>query len=78
MKKQKIRTLNLSKNLISNLGNLDVVRGGLDDGNTFNCGNSLQECFTHHPNCLQPSDISACLLCMEEFTEGCDTTVTFC
>ncbi|MEM6720398.1 MAG: hypothetical protein AAF611_13820 [Bacteroidota bacterium] len=76
MKKQKIKSLNLSKKLVSNLANLNQVRGGAPTD--FNCGDTLLDCPTNHPNCLQPSDVSACLLCMEEFTEGCDTTVTLC
>lgn len=76
MKKQKIKTLNLSKKIVSNLGNLNEVKGG---GRTdYNCQNTVIGCATHHPTCLEPSGVSLCLICMEEFTEGCDTTVTLC
>jgi len=31
----------------------------------------------NHPDCLEPSGVSACLVCFEDFTEGCETAA-FC
>lgn len=68
--------MSLSKKMVSNLGNLNEVKGG---GRTeYNCQDTVIGCVTHHPTCLVPSGISACILCMEEFTEGCTTQFTFC
>ncbi len=76
MKKQKIKTLQLSKRLVSNLGNLHEIKGGgITD---YNCDTSEIGCYSYNPGCLAPSGVSLCLVCMEEFTDGCDTTVTLC
>ena len=71
MKKQKLKSLALSKKTVSTLTHVHAVKGG---GPTdFNCGGTAIGCVTHHPTCLEPTDISACIRCMEEFTEGCNT-----
>lgn len=60
MKKQKLKGLNLSKRIVSKLSDASAVKGGRSIG-----------CETNHPNCMEPSGVSACLPCMEDFTEGC-------
>ncbi|WP_160128946.1 hypothetical protein [Kordia antarctica] len=58
MKKQKIKSLLLSKKTVSKLTNLPAIKGGGP---------------THNPTCLEPTGISFCIRCMEDFTEGCVT-----
>jgi hypothetical protein len=55
MKKQKIKNLSLSKKTVSTLTSTHAIKGGEST----------------NPGCLEPSGVSACLLCMEEPTEGC-------
>ncbi len=71
-----MKALNLSKKTVSNLVNLNKVKGGARTD--YNCQYTEIGCVTHHPGCLEPTGVSLCLICMEEFTEGCDTTVTLC
>jgi hypothetical protein len=69
MKKQKLKSLVLSKKTVSTLTRTNTIKGGgITD---FNCQYTLIGCVTHHPTCLEPTGISFCIRCMEEFTEGC-------
>jgi len=70
MKKKEFKGLSLAKKTVSSLGKTNEVKGG--NGSFFHCGPSL-DCTTNHPTCLEPTGISACIRCFEEFTEGCGT-----
>lgn len=74
MKKKKIKSLLLSKKTVSKLDNYLSIKGGL----TMGCGytpntrcESQEECESRDPGCLEPTGISACIRCLEIFTEGC-------
>jgi len=72
MKKQKIKSLSLSKRTVSTL---NPVKGGGHTDGCFYTDNTRcqtqQECESRDPGCLTPTGISACLACFEIFTEGC-------
>ncbi|WP_430409539.1 hypothetical protein [Kordia sp.] len=73
MKKQKLKSLSLSKKTVSTLTHAHSIKGG--DPTAFNCVMSDIGCVTHHPTCMVETGISFCIRCMEEFTEGCVTHV---
>jgi len=75
MKKQKLKILSLSKKTVSKLDHYVSVKGG---GLSMACGytpntrcESQEECVSRAPGCLEPTGISACIRCLEIFTEGC-------
>jgi len=73
MKKRKFKSLVLSKKTVSTLTHT-IKGGGPTD---YNCGGTAAGCVTHNPTCLEPTGISFCIRCMEDFTEGC-ATYPFC
>ncbi|WP_298515624.1 hypothetical protein [uncultured Kordia sp.] len=58
MKKQKVKNLSLSKKTVSKINELNQVVGGTGTMSTV-------------PGCASDSEVSAIILCMEDFTLGC-------
>ncbi|WP_298426114.1 hypothetical protein [uncultured Kordia sp.] len=78
MKKQKMKILSLSKKTISKLDYSTSIKGGFETNlceysDNFTRCESKEECESRNPGCLEPTGISACVRCLEIFTEGCET-----
>ncbi len=76
MKKRKIKSLLLSKRTVSKLDNHASIIGGYETNlcnysDNFTRCESLEQCESRDPSCLEPTGISACIRCLEIFTEGC-------
>jgi len=76
MKKKKIKSLLLSKRTVSKLDNRSSIKGGYETNlcnysDNFTRCESLEQCESRDPGCLVPTGISACIRCLEIFTEGC-------
>jgi len=76
MKKQKLKSLALSKRTVSTLSPLGTIKGGFNTNTCLYSDNftrceSAEQCESRDPSCLTPTGISACIRCLEIFTEGC-------